>query len=194
MTARLPENARSEWVAPNTFPVGGVVESMRMFHAACAASHRPALRPTRGSGVGVVEDTMGSTGFGMTAGGGGGGGGGVPRPPRPASAAPAAGIAAAGVVAGADGAAAAAGAVGVGAAAGGGVAGVVAGGGALGALAGAAPFVEELAHAGDPSAAVPIRTANRPPMESVLMAVDSPASRACDRSRSIDRRKRQTRT
>src|SRR5258708_29281420 len=191
MTARLPENARSEWVAPNTFPVGGVVESMRMFHAACAASRRAALRPARGWGVGVGEDTMGSAGFGMTAGGGGGGGGGVPRPPRPASAAPAAGIAAAGVVAGADGAA---GAVGVGAAAGGGVAGVVAGGGALGALAGAAPFVDELAHAGDPSAAVAIRTANRPPRESVLMAVDSPTSRACDRSRSIDRRKRQTRT
>src|SRR5258708_39547008 len=150
MTARLPENARSECVAPNTFPVGGVVESMRMFHAACAASHRPAFRPTRGSGVGVVEDTMGSTGFGMTAGGGGGGGGGVPRPPRPASAAPAAGIAAAGVVAGADGAA---GAVGVGAAAGGGVPGVGAGGGGPRAAAGAAPFVDELAHAGDPSAA-----------------------------------------
>src|SRR5438045_6462307 len=111
MIARLPENARSECVAPSTLPVGGVVESMRMFHAACAASQRPALSPTRGSGVGVVAETIGSTGFGITAGGGGGGGGGVLRPAGPALAA-AAGISAAAGVAGADGVAAAAGAAG----------------------------------------------------------------------------------
>src|SRR5436309_10536055 len=95
---RLPENARSECVAPSVRPFGGVVESMRMFHAACAASQRPALSPTRGSGDGVVPDTIGSTGFGITAGGGGGGGGGVPRP-RPA--APAAGVAPDGAAVGA---------------------------------------------------------------------------------------------
>src|SRR5437773_6346137 len=80
MITRLPENARSECVAPSTFPFGGVVESMRMFQAACAASQRPAFRPTRGSGVGAVAETIGVTGGGITAGAGGGGGGGVPRP------------------------------------------------------------------------------------------------------------------
>src|SRR6476646_10028954 len=115
MIARLPLNARSEWVAPSTRPVGGVVDSMRMFHAACAASQRPGLRPTRGSGDGAVIETIGSTGFGITAGGGGGGGGGVPRPP-PGAALPAA--------AGAAGAAAAVAA----GAAGGGVAGAALGG------------------------------------------------------------------
>src|SRR5437899_12355675 len=132
MIARLPVNARSECVAPSTFPVGGVVDSMRMFQAACAASQRPALNPTRGSGVGVVPETIGSTGFGITAGGGGGGGGGVPRP-RPA--APAAGVApdGAGVGTAAGGVAAAGGGVGAGAALG----GVAAGGGVAGAAAGA---------------------------------------------------------
>src|SRR3954466_4755524 len=80
MTTRFPENARSEWVAPSTLAVGGVVESMRMFQPAWPASQRPGLSPTRGSGDGAVADTIGSTGFGITAGGGGGGGGGVPRP------------------------------------------------------------------------------------------------------------------
>src|SRR6266516_2798883 len=70
---RLPENARSECVAPSVRPFGGVVESMRMFHAACAASQRPAFRPTRGSGAGVLAETIGVTGGGITAGGGGGG-------------------------------------------------------------------------------------------------------------------------
>src|SRR5262245_6189913 len=79
----LPLNARSECVAPSDFPVGGVVEIMFMFHAACAASHQPAFRPTRGSGDGAVAETTGVTGFGMSFGGVGGGGGGVPRPPRP---------------------------------------------------------------------------------------------------------------
>src|SRR5262245_66354935 len=77
----LPVNARSECVAPSTRPFGGVVDIIRMFHAAWAASQRPALRPTRGSGDGAVADTMGATGGGRTAGAGGGGGGGVPRPP-----------------------------------------------------------------------------------------------------------------
>src|SRR6266849_2692698 len=111
MITRLPLNARSECVAPSTFPVGGVVDSMRMFQAACAASQRPAFSPTRGSGDGVVAETIGVTGRGMTAGGGGGGGGGVPRPPRPAAAS-LAGIAAdgAGGAGAGDGAAAAGGA------------------------------------------------------------------------------------
>src|SRR6059036_1450717 len=109
MITRLPVNARSECVAPSTFPLGGVVESMRMFHAACAASHRPGRRPTRGSGDGAVDDTIGSTGFGITAGAGGGGGGGVPRPPAGApavggvAAADAGSAAAAGAAAGVDG-------------------------------------------------------------------------------------------
>src|SRR5882672_3198024 len=66
MMTRLPLNARSECVAPSTCPVGGVVESMRMFHAAWAASQRPALSPTRGSGVGAVA----AAGTGVAAGGG----------------------------------------------------------------------------------------------------------------------------
>src|SRR5262245_33318654 len=73
---RLPEKARSECVAPSVLPCGGDVESIRMFHAACSASQRPALRFGRGSGVGAVPDTTGVTGFGNSAGGGGGGGGG----------------------------------------------------------------------------------------------------------------------
>src|SRR6187399_1422357 len=92
----LPLNARSEWVVSSDFPVGAVVEIMFMFHAACAASHQPALKPTRGSGVGTVAETIGSTGRGIVDGGGGGGGGGAPRPPRPpAAAASGAGVAAA---------------------------------------------------------------------------------------------------
>src|SRR5438094_9556122 len=123
MITRLPVNARSECVAPSTFPFGGVVESMRMFHAACAASQRPAFRPTRGSGVGAVAETIGVTGGGITAGGGGGGGGGLPRP---------AGAGGAIVSGAADGAAAG------GAAAGAPAAGGAAAGGGAGAGAGAA--------------------------------------------------------
>src|SRR4051794_20576985 len=96
MITRLPENARSECVAPSTLPVGGVVDSMRMFQPAWPASQRPGFRPTRGSGDGAVSEMIGSTGFGITAGGGGGGG--VPRPPGAA--------AGAGVAAGAGGVAA----------------------------------------------------------------------------------------
>src|SRR5262249_47311059 len=121
MIARLPVNARSECVAPSTLPVGGVVEIMRMFQPACAASQRPARSPTRGSGAGVVAETIGSVGFGMTAGGGGGGGGGVPRP---FAGAMVFGAAAAGADA-AGAAAAGAAAVGADAAAGGGVDGIV---------------------------------------------------------------------
>src|SRR5215213_9377626 len=72
---RLPVNARSECVEPSVLPCGGDVESSRMFHAACSASHRPALRVGRGSGVGAVADTTGVTGFGIVAGGGSGGAG-----------------------------------------------------------------------------------------------------------------------
>src|SRR5947209_19590366 len=115
MITRLPVNARSECVAPSTLPVGGVVESMRMFQAACAASQRPAFRPTRGSGVGALADTIGVTGGGITAGAGGGGGGGVPRPPAAGGAIVSAGAAGA---APADGAAAGAGAAAGGAAGG----------------------------------------------------------------------------
>src|SRR5215467_12676720 len=46
-----------------------------MFHAARAASQRPAARPMRGSGFGAVIETIGVTGGGITAGGRGGKGG-----------------------------------------------------------------------------------------------------------------------
>ena len=63
---RTPSRSGSR---PSTFPVGGVVEIMRMFHAASPASHQPALRPTRGSGVGAVAGTMGAAGAGISDGG-----------------------------------------------------------------------------------------------------------------------------
>src|SRR6476646_827394 len=71
----LPVNARSECVEPSTRPFGGVVESIRMFHAAWPASQRPALRPTRVSGTGAagVGAAAGGAvvaGGGVTAGGG----------------------------------------------------------------------------------------------------------------------------
>src|SRR5206468_8507416 len=108
----------------------GVVESIRMFHAACAASQRPGRSPTRGSGDGAVADTIGSTGFGITAGGGGGGGGGVPRPPAGAPM-PADGAAADGSLGGVAAAGGVDAPAGGGAVAGGGVTagGVVAAGG-----------------------------------------------------------------
>src|SRR5689334_17143275 len=74
----FPVKARSECVAPADDALGGVVEIMRMFHAACAASQRPGARPTRGSGVGGVIETIGITGGGIMAGGGGGGVGRAP--------------------------------------------------------------------------------------------------------------------
>src|SRR5262245_37069617 len=184
MMTRLPVNARSECVAPSTRPVGGVVESMRMFHAACAASQRPGRSPTRGSGDGAVADTIGVTGGGITAGGGGGGGGGVPRPPPAppaAGAAPAAGEGAAAGGADAGGAAAGAGALGGGAAVGGGALGAGAGAGELGVAAGGAPFDPELAHAGTPNVAAASRTANRPLRHNkrIVLTGDSLAFRSC---------------
>src|SRR5262245_3307266 len=80
--AYLPLKARSEWMAPADASLGGVVEIMRMFQAAWPASQRPAARPTRGSGLGAVIDTIGVTGGGITAGGGGGGVGRAPGLPR----------------------------------------------------------------------------------------------------------------
>src|SRR5918996_5415110 len=81
--AYLPVNARSELVTPRNFASGGVVDVSLMFHAAWPASQRPAERPTRGSGLGAVAETIGVTGAGITAGGGSGG----VRLPRCASAA-----------------------------------------------------------------------------------------------------------
>jgi hypothetical protein len=83
--AYLPVKARSELVTPTNFSAGGVVDTIFMFQAACAAVHCPAASPTRRSGAGAVADTTGVTGGGMTLGGGGVGGGGVPRPPRPSA-------------------------------------------------------------------------------------------------------------
>src|SRR5215472_17051023 len=90
----FPLKARSECVAPADDVLGGVVEIMRMFHAACAASQRPGARPTRGSGFGGVAETIGVTGGGITAGGGGGGTGRAPprAPARPALGSPAGGV------------------------------------------------------------------------------------------------------
>src|SRR5262245_25408761 len=186
MMTRLPVNARSECVAPSTRPVGGVVESMRMFQAACAASQRPGLSPTRGSGDGAVVETIGSTGFGITAGGGGGGGGGgVPRPGAAAAGpAPADGAAGAGEAAGVDGAAD--GVAGGGAADGAGVAGAAAGG--LGVAGGEAVWSAVL-HANHPNASATTNSAYV-----FLIASDPPASRACVRFRSLDPRTRPTRT
>src|SRR5262245_25441941 len=184
----LPVNARSECVAPSTFPVGGVVESMRMFHAACAASQRPGFSPTRGSGDGVVADTIGSTGFGITAGGGGGGGGGVPRP------AGASELSAGGVAAGVE----AVEGVGAGAADGVGVGdGVADGVGVAGAAAGAggAGFGDatDAVLVGPPQANQPNANAATTSAYVFLIACDLPASRACARSRSLDRRTHRTR-
>ena len=110
-----------------------------MFQAACAAFHRPAARPTRGSGVGAVIETIGVTGAGITAGGGSGGGGGVP-PPRPPRPPPPAGGSAAAAPAPPAGGVATGGCTTAGGAAGGGTtagtAGCVTGGGA-GVVAGA---------------------------------------------------------
>src|SRR5262245_40751033 len=50
--AYLPLKARSEFVAPRNFSDGGVFDTTRRFHAASAASIRPAPKPTRGSGDG----------------------------------------------------------------------------------------------------------------------------------------------
>jgi hypothetical protein len=116
-----------------------------MFQAACAASHQPAFRPTRGSGDGGVAETIGCTGAGISCGIGGGGGGGAPRPPRPpAAGAPVAGAApAAGAAAASGGVAAAGGVL---------AAGGVAAGAAAGDVDGGAALVDELAHDAAPNA------------------------------------------
>src|SRR5215216_6427775 len=49
---------RSELVEPRNFSDGRVDETSRMFQDAWAASHMPALRPTRGSGLGMVADVI----------------------------------------------------------------------------------------------------------------------------------------
>src|SRR5438876_8237653 len=60
-----------------------------MFQAAWPASQRPGARPTRGSGLGAVVETIGVTGGGITAGGGGGGAGRAPpRAPGTSAGAP----------------------------------------------------------------------------------------------------------
>src|SRR6476469_3361996 len=62
----LPMNARSELIRRRSPGVdrlrksfdGFVVETSRRFHAAVPASNQPALRPTRGSGLGFVVPTV----------------------------------------------------------------------------------------------------------------------------------------
>jgi len=44
----------SEFVDPTNFSGGRVSETTFMFDVTCWASHRPALRPTRGSALGVA--------------------------------------------------------------------------------------------------------------------------------------------
>src|SRR5471030_1129266 len=48
--------ARSELVTPRNFSDGCVLDTSVMFHAASPASNLPALRPTRGSGLGAPAD------------------------------------------------------------------------------------------------------------------------------------------
>ena len=166
-----------------------------MFHAACAASHRPGLNPMRGSGDGAVIETIGSTGFGITAGAGGGGGGGVARPPPGAPAA--GGVAAAGAAAVAAGAAggvdAAAGADGVGVGVGDGVAGGGVAGAAAGAGAGFGDGVDAVLVDG-PHAYHPNANATTDNANVFLIASYPPASRACVRFQYLDRRTHPTRT
>jgi hypothetical protein len=60
----LRVKARSEFVSlPSpgvlglvNFSDGGVAETNRRFHIAVPGSHQPALRPTRGSGLGAAVD------------------------------------------------------------------------------------------------------------------------------------------
>src|SRR5712692_4593356 len=53
-----PLNARSELVTPLNFSDAGVFESSFRFQNACAAFSTPALRPTRGSGLGATCDML----------------------------------------------------------------------------------------------------------------------------------------
>src|SRR5258708_21992036 len=140
---------------------------MFIFQAACPASHQPAFRPTRGSGVGAIAEWIVGRGLGIRPGGGGGGGGAAPRPPRPAaSAAP--GATPAGAPDGAAGGAARGGAGGAaaGAPAAGDVpragAGVAAGGGPFGATAGGAVVLDALLHAATPNAPASAAATTRP--------------------------------
>src|SRR6478752_4313270 len=62
----VPMNARSELIRRRSPGVdrlrksfdGFVVDTSRRFHAAVPASNQPALRPTRGSGLGFVVPTV----------------------------------------------------------------------------------------------------------------------------------------
>src|SRR6185436_17623465 len=48
----------SELVLPTNRVLGWVFETRRRFHAASAASMRPALRPMRGSGLGLAVESV----------------------------------------------------------------------------------------------------------------------------------------
>src|SRR5580704_6361711 len=52
----FPMNARSELDLPTNASGGRMVDTKCMFHSACPASQRPALSPTRGSGIGSAGD------------------------------------------------------------------------------------------------------------------------------------------
>src|ERR1700691_3114076 len=54
----LPSKARSEFVLSTKSLDGGELDTRRMFHDAWPASNSPALRPTRGSGLGGVGDML----------------------------------------------------------------------------------------------------------------------------------------
>jgi hypothetical protein len=54
----LPVKAMSELVLPMNLSDGFVVDTKRRFHAAWPASHKPACKPTRGSGLGAEPDWM----------------------------------------------------------------------------------------------------------------------------------------
>src|SRR4051812_2460006 len=66
--AYLPVNARSELVTPTNFADGGVADTTFMFQAASPASATPALRPTRGSGLGGPVGRTGMSGAAAEAG------------------------------------------------------------------------------------------------------------------------------
>jgi hypothetical protein len=191
--------------------LGGVVEIILRFQAAAPASHRPGLRPTRGSGFGTVAEITGVAGCGITAGGGvGGGGGGPPRPrPRPVAGA-SAGAAAGGAGVVVAGAAVVAGA-GADCAAGGGAAGVVvAGAGGFAAGAGAAGVVAGAVFGPHATTSIPaaidaktndliddsIRVTRRKTCKLTSRPVlpTPPTTCACARSRSFDRHTDPTRT
>src|SRR6185437_12928519 len=56
--AYFPVKARSELVMPTNCSVGLACESTARFHDASPASYRPALSPTRGSGLGSPTDML----------------------------------------------------------------------------------------------------------------------------------------